>query len=266
MKKKSIICMLAFFLSVLLFLPVQAQSKLPRVTDQADVLSVEEENRLRDKLDEISKRQKVDVVAATVDSLNGTRAQKYADQFYHENDYGHGENKDGILLLISEEDREWSISTTGFCITAFTDAGLEHISDRFIPMLREGNYYDGFLEYADLCDEFLTQAHKGKPYDKHNLHKKTVSLFWIPGSLLIGFLGTLLIALVRKSALKSVKLKTSAKEYTDAGSMHVTESADRFINRTVVTRKIVKNEHSSGGSSTHIDSSGTKRGGTSGTF
>ncbi len=266
MKKKSIICILASFLSILVLLPVQAQSALPRVTDQADVLSSEEESSLREKLDEISKRQKVDVVAATVNSLEGMHVQNYADQFYYENNYGYGENKDGILLLISMEDGDWSISTTGFCTTAFTDVGLDHISEKFLPMLKEGKYYDGFLEYADLCDDFLTKAYSGTAYDSHNLHKKSVSPFWIPGSFIIGFIGTLFIAFIKKSELKSVKLRASAREYANEGSMSLTESTDRFINRTVTTRKIVKNDESGGGSSTHIDSSGTTRGGTSGKF
>lgn len=47
---------------------------LPRLTDEADLLSDSEETDLLAKLDEISDRQKCDVVVATVNSLEGKTA------------------------------------------------------------------------------------------------------------------------------------------------------------------------------------------------
>lgn len=52
-----------------------------------------------------------------------------ADDFYDYNGYGYGEEGDGIIFLISMEERKWQISTCGFGITAFTDAGQEYMAD-----------------------------------------------------------------------------------------------------------------------------------------
>lgn len=255
MKKRRYIYLLTVLLSILLLLPVQAKDAVLRVSDQADLLSGEEEHRLKEKLDKISKKQKLDIIVVTVDRLNGTSVQNYADQIYFENGYGYGKNKDGILLLLSMENRDFSFSTTGDGVTTFTDAKLRQISNAFLPMFKEGKYYDGFLEYANMCEGFLKQT-----------HQKTVSPLWIPGSLLIGFLGTLSVALIKKSALKSVKFNQSAWQYTEEGSLRLTQCEDRFVNKTVTTRKIVTQERDRGGSSTHIDHTGTKRGGMSGKF
>ena len=129
--------------------------QLPRLVDRADLLSELEEEELEARLDEISERQQADVVVVTVNSLDGKSAQDYADDFYDYNGYGIGTDKSGILLLVSMEARDWHITTTGFGIRAITDAGLDYISDQFLPYLSDGEYLDAFETYADLCDEFL---------------------------------------------------------------------------------------------------------------
>ena len=54
------------------------------------------------------------------------------------------------------------------------------MSRNFLPELKHNNYYEAFNIYADLSDKFLTQAKTDNPYDKGNLPKEPVSIFWIP--------------------------------------------------------------------------------------
>ena len=95
----------------------------PRLTDDADLLTSSEEKQLLAKLDEISERQEMDVVVVTTDSLEGKTAEAYADDFFDYNGFGYGPMGSGVLLLVSMEDRDWAISTSGDGIEAFTDAG-----------------------------------------------------------------------------------------------------------------------------------------------
>ena len=236
-----------------------------RLEDEADLLTEEEEADLLSKLDEISERQECDVVVLTVDSLNGRSAVEYADDFYDYNGYGYGESRDGILLLISMEEHDWVISTCGFGITAFTDAGQEYMTDKFVPMLSDGEYLEAFTEYAQLCDEFITQAKTGEPYDSGNLPKGSVSPIWIVGDLIIGLVIAFIIGSVMKSKLKSVRMQATAEDYAVPGSMILTANWDRLVNKTVTTRRIER-ENSSSGSSTHSSSSGTSHGGSKGKF
>ena len=92
-------------------LPVSA-ADLPRLGDDADLLTDHEEAVLLSELDEISERQRMDIVVVTTDSLEGKSAMEYADDFYDYNGYGFGNSRDGVLLLISMEDRDWWLSTT----------------------------------------------------------------------------------------------------------------------------------------------------------
>ena len=239
-----------------------------RLADEAGLLTEEEASSLSETLDTISESQACDVVIVTVDSLDGKTAEAYADDFFDYNGYGQGEERDGILFLISMEEHDWAISTRGFAITAFTDAGQSYMTDQFLAYISDGDYAKGLEEYADLCDQFLTQAKTGEAYDTGNLPKGSVSIFWLPIDIVIGFVIAFFIALGKKKTLKTVRSKVSAKDYTVPGSLKVTGSYEHLINRVTSSRTISNSssDSSGGGSSTHTSSSGATHGGSSGKF
>ena len=242
-------------------------NELTRVVDMADLLDNSEEAALLSMLDEISIRQELDVVVVTVNTLDGKTPMDYADDFYDYNGYGFGENRDGVLLLVCMEDRDWRISTSGYGITVFTDAGIEYISEKFLPDLSDGNYADAFTTYAEHCDEFITQARTGEPYDTNNLPKEPFNVFTsLLISLAVGILVSLIVTGKMKGKLKTVRMQPAAEEYVRKGSMLVTESSDLFLYSHVDRRAKSKDDDSGGGSSTHTSSSGSSHGGGGGKF
>ena len=240
----------------------------PLLVDEADLLTPKQEKILLEKLKDISQRHKCDVVVVTVESLEGKTAQDFADDYFDYNGYGQGKNHDGILFLISMVERKWHISTTGYGITAFTDAGLDYLSQKFLPDLKAGDYNAAFTIYANQCDAFLTQARKDQPYDAHNLPKEALSWYWIPVALAIGFGIALLIVTGMKSQLKSVYQQTGAGDYIKENSLQITNAKEFFLYSNVSKRAIPKPSQSSnsGGSSTHTSSSGRTHGGRGGGF
>ena len=60
----------------------------------------------------------------------------------------------------------------------FTDAGQEYMTDNFGSYLSDGEYYDGFMKFADLCEEFIIQAQSGEPYDVENLPEETIPFLY----------------------------------------------------------------------------------------
>lgn len=261
----AVLMLMAAFFSMSV-LPAAAQEQpLPRLVDDADLLTEEEENGLLGRLDEISERQQCDVVIVTVDALGGASAQAYADDFYDYNGYGFGAQADGILLLVSMENRDWAISTCGYGISVFTDAGQEYMVGQFKPYLSNGDYYEAFMQFAGMCDDFITQANAKEPYDIGNLPKKKLSALWILADLAIGFAIAWIIAMVKKAKLKSVGGQQEAQAYEKEGSLNLVQNQDMFVNKTVTTRKIQRSG-SSGGSKTHTSSSGRSHGGSSGKF
>ena len=269
MKKKITAFLLALALCLGAALPAFAADGFAdeyyRVNDLADLLSDNEEAALLDKLDEISQRQKVDVTVATVKDLDGySSASEYADAVYEFCSYGYGRDRDGLLLLISMADRDWAISTCGFGITAFTDAGIEYIGKQIKSDLSDGNYAAAFDTYAALCDKFITQARNGSPFDKGNLPREPLSMIWIPISIVIGVILALIIVGRMKGKLKTVRSQAAATGYMKKDSLAVTDSSDLFLYHTVTRSEKAKDSDS--GSSTHTSSSGTTHGGGSGKF
>jgi len=64
--------------------------QLPRLVDQADLLSSSEERALLKELDEVSERLGFDVVVVTAMTLGGKSPRAYADDFFDYNGYGFG--------------------------------------------------------------------------------------------------------------------------------------------------------------------------------
>ena len=213
-----------------------------RLADFADLLDDGQEEELEAKLDQVSEDYGCDVVVVTEETLDGAVPQDYADDFFDYNDYGMGEDKSGILFLITMSERKRCISTHGEAIQIFTDAGQEYMTDNFGSYLSDGEYYDGFMKFADLCEEFIIQAQSG-------------------------FVIALIVTGVMRSRMKTVHMKPDAADYMKDGSLHINRSRDIFLYHQVTRTAKPKEESSGGGgSSTHTSSSGETHGGSSGSF
>jgi uncharacterized protein len=207
----------------------------------------------------------VDVVIVTVESTGELTPMEYADDFFDYNGYGFGESRDGVLLLVSMEDRDWWISTSGYGITAFTDAGIDYIGEQITSYLSDGDYASAFEEFAVQCDTFVKQARTGDPFDIHNLPKEPFN----KGMALVVALGVgLIIAFIYtgklKDQLNTVRKQTAAARYVNEDGVNVTTSRDFFLYRNI--QKTAKSSSNSGGSSTHTSSSGATHGGGGGKF
>ena len=106
MKKQFGILLFSLILIVCMTTAISAAS-MPRLVDGADLLTDSEEITLLSMLGEISERQMLDVVIVTTNTLEGKSPMAYADDFYDYNGYGFGASYDGVLLLVSMEDRDW---------------------------------------------------------------------------------------------------------------------------------------------------------------
>jgi len=251
---------IAMILCLLAALCLTAYAASPRLTDDAGLLTSVEFAQLEEKLDEISQRQGVDIVIVTVDSTDGEDPEDFADDWFDYNDYA----EDGILLLVSMEESDWHVSTTGYGITVVTDAGLEYMADKFVPLLSDGEYAKAFDTFAELCDEFIAQANTGDPYDSHNLPKEPFNVVInLIICLVIGLVVALIVTGSMKRELKSVRKQVKADNYLTPGSLVLTNSRDLFL-YDQVTR--TEKANSTSGSSTHTSSSGTTHGGGGGKF
>lgn len=263
--KKIIAVLLA--LLMLTMVAGASDATLPRLVDEADILTPEEEKDILRNLNEISERQEFDVVVVTLPSLDGASVTAAADDFYDYNGYGYGAGDDGILFLVAMEEREYATSTYGFGIQAFTDYGQDVMLDDVAGLLSDGDYYNAFLYFAFECDDYITQAKTGAPYDIGN-EKSEFEPMWIFMALIVGVIAAFIYTGILKAQLNSVRKNDSVANYMRPGSMNLTVRNDMFLYRNVTRTARPKDTGSSsgGGSSTRISSSGRSHGGRSGRF
>ena len=242
-----------------------------RLNDSAGVLTEDEDSELEASLEELSVRQSFDVTIATIDSLESegyTSMEEYADDLYDYCQFGYGADRDGVLLLVSTGDREWHISTCGYGITAFTDAGIQYLGEQMTPFMADGDYAGAFRTFVQWSDTYIDAARAGHPYDVNNLPREPLSLMYLFLALGIGLVLAWVVVSVMKSQLRSVAFQENAASYVREGSMNLTNSRELFLYRDVQRTEHVeaKDSDSSGGSSTHTSSSGTTHGGGGGSF
>ena len=242
-----------------------------RIFDDAEVLTEDEDNELEDALEELSLRQSFDVTIATIESMESVGAdsmEQFADDLYDYCQYGYGPDMDGVLLLVSVGDRKWHISTCGYGITAFTDAGIQYLGEQMTPDMADGDYAAAFRTFIQWTDAYVTAAREGHPYDVDNMPHEPLSILYLGLALVIGLVTALIVTGVMKSQLKSVAPQRDATSYVRQGSMKLTNQRDLFLYRDVHRTERPKESSSSdsGGSSTHTSSSGTTHGGGGGSF
>lgn len=202
------------------------------VYDGAGLLSSKELKVLSEDLTDTANDYKCEVAVVTLDNANGYDVHEYAKAIYNQCDYGYGTDKSGVMLLISMEEREWSFLTYGYANTAFTDYGIDYITDEVVPQLSDESYYNAFLTYNDLCGQFLKKARSGQaPYDYGNEAKLTLKDKAMPYLLSFGIaLGIgLLICGGIAASMKMAATKQSANEYMEAGSFKLTKKQDRYL-------------------------------------
>ena len=153
MKKLSILCS-SLLLALMMCFPVFASEDLRYVEDNANLLTVTEEQQLNDTLTEISERQGVDVAVITADDMGDQSIEDYAKAKYEERGYG----DDGVLLVVNMEVREWWMSTYGKGTTAISSEDISTVGSEFAPYLSSKEYADAFETYARLCDDYITRA------------------------------------------------------------------------------------------------------------
>ncbi len=251
MKKltKLLVALLCF--SLLLAVPLSASAENAHVVDEADLLTADEEARLTQKLDLISREYEQDIVVVTVNSLDGKDVQLYADDYYDDNDYGMGDTQSGILLLICMGTREYAISPYGDAIDIFDDSALDALEYAFLDYLSSGYYYDAFDAYAYECAHILKYDGRLTP-------------IWILVALIVGVAVAWIVVGSMRSKHKSVRTQRAANSYMLRDTFRLDRSRDIFLFSHVTrTVKPKNNSSSSGGGRS---SSGRSHGGRSGSF
>ena len=243
MKRKLLSMLFVIVLCMSLAVSTFAASGV-NVYDEADLLSTREETRLASKLSEISEQFDAQIVVMTVSSGNGS-IDVFVEDVYNSMNMGYGQNRDGVLLLVCMDIREYRILSNGYAGLAIGPSQIDAIGDAIVSDLSDGAYADAFADFADQCAYYLDGYLNGFPF-----HVKKNLLI----SLAIGLMAGIAVALALKSQLRSVRRQRQANVYIKSGSMKVTTSRDLFLYRQVrrTKKETPKSTGSGSGSSRSV--------------
>lgn len=246
-------------------LPVMAMDPAKLVNDDAGILSAQERDSLEDEAKAIETEYGLQVRIAVVPSMSGqTDAYEFAKSLYKKYDFGSGEEKSGILLMLSMEDRDYALIAHGEGNNVLTDYGNEKMVDSFLPYFGEDDWVGGFRDYLETAEDYCYKYYvEGEAYDV-DITGGIVKALWG-----LAFIGSPLIALlvvgVMINGMKTAKEQTDAELYVGSGKDDAFtlrhQSDDYLYTQTIVTPH-PESDDSSGG--TTIDSDGFS--GSSGKF
>lgn len=239
MTRKLICVMLCLLLCGTLAVPALAADHTGFVYDEADLLTPAEEAALIRKLASASAEYEAQIVVVTLASTGGIQAEYLEDYVYDSMGFGYGDRRDGVMLLMCMDIREYRILSNGYAGVAIDPNDIDRIGDKIVNDLSAGNYARAFEIFADECTYYLDGYINGFPFDAG----RSLAI-----SLAIGIVIGLIVVLVLAGQLKTVRRQHEADVYMKSGSLKLTASNDIFLYRNVTrTKKQTNNGSSSGG-------------------
>ena len=260
-----ILLVLLMMLSVAAFAETKNSSSLPYyVSDSAGVLTSEEWQELENKAERISREYQCGVYIVTLDDYRDFGSYSsfwsFSEEFYTRYQMGIGEQRNGILLIMSMEDRDYSLLAYGSnAHYSFTDYGKEVLENSFLDNFRRNDWYGGFADYLNGAEMMLKQAAAGNPLDVSYESREGINN-GIATAMVIGIPCLVAFGACEgmKRQMKPVSRQSRADEYVVPGGINLSVKRDVFLNRTV-TRTRIQTEHrenSSSGGGTTVNSSG----------
>lgn len=139
----------ALILCILILCPIllgaaPSHTDIFYVNDYADVLSDETESHILSTAVELENQTTAQVVVLTVNSLDGEEISDYAVETFRNWGIGDEENNNGVLIVLSVDDREMWV-TTGYGVEGtLTDTRLGQLRDTYaIPYYQNDDFDTG---------------------------------------------------------------------------------------------------------------------------
>ncbi len=136
------------------------------VNDFANMLNSGEQQQLENKLVSFDRTTSTQITIVTITDLGGYDVSDYTIQLFNRWKIGQAGKNNGVLLLVSLNDRKAWITTGKGLEGVLTDAKTSRIfRNELKPAFKEGNYYGGLNQTVDAIIEVTKGEYKA---DKNN--------------------------------------------------------------------------------------------------
>ena len=162
-----------------------------RVVDQANVIQLDTRSAIEQKSADLEEKSGIQLVVATVNSLEGQEIEPYANELFRKWGLGEKQKNNGVLLLVAPNERRVRIEVGYGLEGTLTDAlSKVIISNAMAPRFKAGNFGEGISRgIDDIITVLTTDASEWQQRPSLRLdHQQTVDpADWILLAALFGF-------------------------------------------------------------------------------
>ena len=259
MKKKLFVSLLLCLVLLLSFSCLAFADSRAHVGDSAGLLSAAEYTELENMCAAVSDKFGCGVYIITVSDFRqyGNSVESAAEAIFKGTGMGVGDDENGVMLLLSMEERDYDLLAHGDTgNAAFTDYGKDLLADSFLSYFRQDDWFGGFKAYVSSCEYFLQCSSEGQPIDVPAEEPLTFAEK-LPFILLIPCVIAGVVCLIAKAGMKTAKRKIGAAEYVTPNSFYLRVRTDNFTHRTQSVERIQRSDNrSSGGGGTTVNAGG----------
>lgn len=131
------------------------------IWDKAGILADEDQIALILQINDVMKTHNCGIYIITISSASNSGyidASDAAQKMYSELKLGVGSDHNGVLLLISTEERQFSVVSFGdYAETAFDNNGIQHLQDIAKAYFKNDDWYGGLSSYVGAAEELLDE-------------------------------------------------------------------------------------------------------------
>lgn len=235
------------------------------VTDEAGLFTDDQRQALTARAAAISEKYGFGVYIVTLedfrDYTNSSNIEKFAVRYYDQRSFGFGSDRAGTMLMLSMAERDYVLDfNSSRADTVFTEAGRDWMENRFLLHFRGNDFYSGFNEYLNTCEEYLEAAQNGEPVGQGqsssaDREKPSPALALIPGAV-----AALLVGILTCVPMRSAGVQRDADQYVVRGSLNLRRRSDMFLHRSVSRRPRETQSSGGPGGGSHHYSSGSHSG------
>ena len=159
------LCALLFALLAPAFAAPTFPALTGRIVDQAGVIPADKQAAIEPKLRDLEDKSGIQLVVATVKSLEGQEIEPYANQLFREWKLGEKQKNNGVLLLVAPNERKVRIEVGYGLEGTLTDALAKVIiTNAIAPRVKAGDFGDGVSRGVDdIITALTTDAAEWQP-------------------------------------------------------------------------------------------------------
>ena len=192
-----------------------------RVVDQANILQPDTRVAIEQKLADLETKSGIQLVVATVTSLEGQEVEPYANELFRKWGLGEKQKNNGVLLLVAPNERRVRIEVGYGLEGTLTDAlSKVIISNAMTPRFKAGNFSEGISRgVGDIITVLTTDASEWqkRPSLRLDYQKPADSTNWIIFAGLLVFFILLIVSPTFRWLFFNVALNALASSGSSGG-------------------------------------------------